>query len=46
MRPTHYQPSRVEMEEEIDLPGLSESEAFEAFFQPIRPVVATKDHET
>ena len=38
MKPTDHQPSKAEMEETFDMPGLSESEAFEAFFQPIRPV--------
>ena len=38
MKPTDYQPSKAEMEETFDMPRLSESEAFEAFFQPIRPV--------
>ena len=38
MKPHMYQPSKAELEEEIDMPGLSESEAFEAFFQPVRPV--------
>ena len=39
MKPPDYQPSKAELEEKIDMPGLSESEAFEAFFQPIRPVI-------
>ena len=38
MKPTDYQPSKAEMEQEFDMPGLSESELFGAFFQPIRPV--------
>ena len=38
MKPPDHQPSKAEMEEELDMPGLSESEAFEAFFRPIRPV--------
>ena len=38
MNPPDYQPSKAEMEEEFDMRGLSESEAFEAFFRPIRPV--------
>ena len=38
MKPPDYQPSKAEIEEEFDMPGLSESEAFEAFFRPIRPV--------
>lgn len=38
MKPTEHQPSKAEMEEMFDMPGLSESEAFEAFFRPIRAV--------
>ena len=29
MKPHTYQPSKADLEEEIDMPGLSESEAFE-----------------
>lgn len=38
MKPHDYQPSKAEYEQEFDMPGLSESEAFEAFFQPIRAI--------
>ena len=38
MKPHTYQPSKAELKEEIDMPGLNESEAFEAFFQPVRPI--------
>ena len=38
MKLNDYQPSKAELEETFDMPGLSESEAIEAFFRPIRPV--------
>ena len=34
--PPGYQPSKAEMEEEIDMPGLSHDEARERFFRPFR----------
>ena len=43
MKPADYQPSKAELEKEFDMPGLSESEAFEAFFQPVRPVSGNHD---
>lgn len=31
-----YRPSKVELEEEVDMPGLSQEEARERFFRPFR----------
>ena len=42
MKPHTHQPRKAELEEEIDMPGLSESEAIEAFFQTIYPVAGSE----
>ena len=34
--PPGYQPSKAELEEEIDMPGLSDEEVRERFFRPFR----------
>ena len=34
--PTGYQPSKAELEEEFDMPGLSHEEARKRFFRPFR----------
>lgn len=34
LKPSSYQPSKAEMEEEIDMPGLSMDEIRAAFFRP------------
>ena len=34
--PPGYQPSKAELEEEIDMPGLSDEEARKLFFRPFR----------
>lgn len=34
--PPGYQPSKAELEEEIDMPGLSDEEVRETFFRPFR----------
>lgn len=34
--PPGYQPSKAELEEEIDMPGLSDEEARRLFFRPFR----------
>ena len=34
--PPGYQPSKAELEEEVDMPGLSDDEARERFFRPFR----------
>ena len=36
MPPTDYQPSKAELEEEFDMPGMSFKELREAFFWPFR----------
>lgn len=36
--PPGYQPSKAELEEEIDMPGLSDQEMRETFFRPFRIV--------
>lgn len=36
MPPTDYQLSKVELEEEFDMPGMSFKELREAFFRPFR----------
>ena len=35
-RPSDYQPSRAEMEEEYDMPGADMEALREAFFKPLR----------
>ena len=37
LKPCDYQPSKAEMEEEIDMPGLSLDQIRKAFFRPFRP---------
>ena len=34
--PPGYQPSKAEMEEEVDMPGLSDEQVRERFFRPFR----------
>lgn len=34
--PPGYQPSRAELEEEFDMPGLTDEEVRETFFRPFR----------
>ena len=34
--PSGYQPSKAELEEEFDMPGLSHEEVRERFFRPFR----------
>ena len=34
--PPGYQPSKAELEEEFDMPGLSDEEVRERFFRPFR----------
>ena len=42
--PPGYQPSKAEIEEEFDMPGLSDEEARRLFFRPFRVErVATED---
>ena len=36
VRPRDYQPSKAELEEEIDMPGMSVKRMREAFFRPFR----------
>ena len=36
MPPPGYQPSKAEIEEESDMPGLSDQEMRETFFRPFR----------
>ena len=31
-----YQPSKAEMEEEFDMPGMSDDQVREAFFRPVK----------
>ena len=41
MKPPTYQPSKAEMEEEFDMPGMSEKQARSAFMRPVK----TKEDE-
>ena len=34
--PAHHQPTKAELEEEIDMPGMSMEQVREAFLQPAR----------
>lgn len=34
LKPRNYQPSKAELEEEIDMPGMTEDELREAFMRP------------
>ena len=36
MPPPGYQPSKAELEEEFDMPGLSDEQVRERFFRPFR----------
>lgn len=36
MPPPGYQPSKAELEEEFDMPGLSDEQVRETFFRPFR----------
>ena len=38
-----YQPSKAEMEEEFDMPGMSDDQVREAFFRPVRFVRSDAD---
>ena len=40
--PKDYQPSKADMEEEIDMPGMSDKHVRETFFRPFRFVRRTK----
>lgn len=35
LKPTDYQPSKAELEEEIDMPSMSDDEIRRVFFQPV-----------
>ena len=37
VKPCDYQPSKADMEEEIDMPGMSIDQIRKAFFRPFRP---------
>ena len=39
--PKDYQPSKAEMEEGFDMPGMSDDQVREAFFRPFRIVRST-----
>ena len=42
--PPGYQPSKAELEEEVDMPGLTDEQVRERFFRPFRfERVATND---
>ena len=43
--PQDYQPSKAELEEECDMPGMSDEELRRAFFRPIRVVRQTLGSE-
>ena len=43
--PKDYQPSKAELEEEFDMPGMSEQEIRETFFRPLRIVRQAPDSE-
>ena len=36
MPPKGYQPSKAELEEEIDMPGMSDKQLRDTFFRPFR----------
>ena len=36
VKPSNYQPSKAEKEQEFDMPGLDEEAARRAFFQPVK----------
>ena len=38
MPPKGYQPSKAELEEEIDMPGMSDKQLRDTFFRPFRIV--------
>ena len=40
--PNDYQPSKAELEEEIDMPGMSDEELRRSFFRPVKFVRETK----
>ena len=40
--PKDYQPSKADMEAEIDMPGMSDNQARETFFRPFRFVGSAK----
>lgn len=42
LAPTDYQPSKAELEEEFDMPGMSMDEVREAFRRPFRIVRPAK----
>ena len=43
--PKDYQPSKAELEEEFDMPGMSDEELRRTFFRPIRVVRQAPDSE-
>ena len=43
--PKDYQPNKAEMEEEIDMPGMSDQELRETFFRPFRFIRQAPDSE-
>ena len=42
MPPKGYQPSKADMEEEIDMPGMSDERLRDTFFRPLRFVKEVK----
>ena len=36
LKPKDYQPSKAELEEEFDMPGMSDEELRRTFFRPVR----------
>ena len=43
--PKDYQPSKAEMEEEFDMPGMDDEELRRTFFRPLRIVRQVPDSE-
>ena len=41
--PSDYQPSKAELEEEFEMPGMTPEEMRKAFFRPFRVVRSTSD---
>ena len=37
VKPCDYQPSKADMEDEVDIPGMSIDQIRKAFFRPFRP---------
>ena len=44
--PADYEPSKAQLEEEFDMPGLTPEEMRKAFFRPFRVVRTTPDERT